>query len=137
MREIIFRAKHAHALRHNEQLNGTWVYGYLQDEKHISHPGLAGEFLIDEVTAGQYIGILDKNKKKIYEGDIVFIDGEDEYFTVEWDDDTARFIMSSKTLTVDFGSYWGYQVEVIGNVHENAAFSQMMPKKKRGETRDV
>lgn len=48
------------------------------------------------------------------------IDGEDEYFVVEWDGDTARFVMNSETLTVDFDNYWGYQVEVIGNVHENA-----------------
>ncbi len=48
------------------------------------------------------------------------IDGEDEYFVVEWDGDTARFVMNSETLTVDFDNYWGYQVEVIGNVYENA-----------------
>lgn len=28
--------------------------------------------------------------------------------------------MNSETLTVDFDNYWGYQVEVVGNVYENA-----------------
>ena len=68
----------------------------------------------------QYIGVDDKNGKEIYEKDIVLIDGEDEYFVVEWDGDAARFVMNSETLTVDFDNYWGYQIEVIGNVYENA-----------------
>lgn len=68
----------------------------------------------------QYIVVDDKNGKEIYEGDIVLIDGEDEYFVVEWDSDTARFVMNSETLTVDFDNYWGYQIEVVGNVYENA-----------------
>ena len=64
--------------------------------------------------------IIAKSKREIYEKDIVLIYGEDEYFVVEWDNDTARFVMNSETLTVDFDNYWGYQVEVIGNVYENA-----------------
>lgn len=68
----------------------------------------------------QYIGVDEKNGKEIYEKDIVTVDGEDEYFVVEWDSDTARFVMNSETLTVDFDNYWGNQVEVIGNVYENA-----------------
>lgn len=115
-----YRGIHIHAHPQNEHLSGTWIYGYLSDENYINSTDLEGEFLVDKDTVGQYIGVDDKNRKEIYEKDIVLIDGEDEYFVIEWDNDTARFAMNSETLTVDFDNYWGYQVEVIGNVHENA-----------------
>lgn len=115
-----YRGMHIHVLPQNEHLNGRWIYGYLADENYINSPELEGEFLVDKDTVGQYIGIEDKNGKEIYEKDIVLIGREDEYFVVEWDGDTARFVMNSEILTVDFDNYWGYQVEVIGNVYENS-----------------
>lgn len=115
-----YRGIHIHVLPQNEHLNRTWVYGYLADENYINSTELEGEILIDKDTVGRYIGVHDKNRKEIYEKDIVLIDGEDEYFAVEWDNDTARFVMNSETLTVDFDNYWGYQVEVVGNVYENS-----------------
>lgn len=118
-REILFKAKHIHTSEENEYLDGKWVEGYLCDKNYIYSLELEGQLLIDENTVCQYIGLTDKNSRKIFEGDIVLIDGEDEYFTVEWDNDTARFVMNSKTLMVDFDNYWNYQVEVIGNIFDN------------------
>lgn len=119
-----YRGIHTHVLPKNEHLNETWVYGYLANENYINSPELEGEFLVYKDTVGQYIGVKDKNGKEIYEKDIVLIDGEDEDFVVEWDSDTARFVMNSETLTVDFDNYFGYQVETIGNVYENAEFAK-------------
>ena len=95
------------------------------DGAYSSEVGIINEYLnlpehLRNYEYMQYIGVDDKNGKEIYEKDIVLIDGEDEYFVVEWDGDTARFVMNSETLTVDFDNYWGYQIEAIGNVYENA-----------------
>lgn len=114
-REIKFRGEKTEG--------GKWVYGFYQEHPlaycHIQNSS-NDWFPVFADTVGQYIGVDDKNGKEIYEKDIVLIDGEDEYFVVEWGVDTARFVMNSETLTVDFDNYWGYQIEVIGNVYENA-----------------
>ena len=56
-REILFRAKHIHAIPELKHFGGRWVYGYLSNENHINSPELEGEFLIDPKTVCQYTGL--------------------------------------------------------------------------------
>lgn len=49
-REILFKAKHIHAITGNEHLNGRWVKGYLSDKNYIYDKSLEGEFWVDENT---------------------------------------------------------------------------------------
>ena len=118
-REILFRAKHIHAMDSNEHLNGTWVHGYRSDENYIYDKSLEGEFLIDEDTICQYTGLTDKNGKKIFENDIVqvgwyngTVEYEDGCFVIKWN--------NIKFLRKDLG-YWanldGFQT--IGNIYDN------------------
>ena len=88
MREIIFRGKRLD--------NGEWVYGYLTyNEWHGTHKIDAGKYAvlsqpINPETIGQFTGLLDKNGKKIFEGDLLRICDNDNGYLEE-----SEFIMVS------------------------------------------
>lgn len=120
MREILFRGKRTD--------NGEWVqgypcrYGWIGKEKDYIIPDYASALYtaeIDPETVGQYTGLTDVNGNKIFEGDIVWNDYEEERGIVQWDNDMAKFIITFSTFTVDFGSIYGDELEIIGNIHDN------------------
>ena len=134
-REILFRGKRTD--------NGEWIEGNLitgvflrggRDIPYIMCPDKAdydcfedfsvenGISEVDPETVCQYTGLTDKNGRKIFEGDIVEIPSDDaEIYIIEWDIDTARFtIVQHGSVICDFDNYWGYELEIIGNIFDNA-----------------
>ena len=122
MREIIFRAKREFNGSVGDGLN-DFVYGYYYSTSpRVHHIYSFGEHItINADTIQQFIGELDKNRTKIFEGDIVKIPegyGGDYFFKesigyVKYED--GGFIVVTKSLS-DF--HWN-ELEVIGNIFDN------------------
>lgn len=124
MREILFRGKRTD--------NGEWVYGDLiqnvdclkirEQEKSIKK--IAKSYEVDPETVGQFTGLLDKNGKKIFEGDIVLglflfdmsinavVKFRDGAFGLEW---RRGEIIEFNAFT----SLCNITYEIIGNIYDN------------------
>lgn len=70
---------------------------------------------VDPATVGQFTGLLDKNSKEIYEGDIV--DCDEELGKVHFDDGSFWIAFDGWTNTMN--EFYSRELEVIGNIHEN------------------
>lgn len=133
MREVLYRAKAINRYSGREYRtkynNGDWVYGLLT-KKYCDEYDLPAEFTnedgvsgieVDHKTVGQYIGLTDKDGKKIFEGDIVKYGDTIHEVVFESRNDTAYFgLVYSEIETLPFGHYQDLkQIEVIGNIHDN------------------
>lgn len=133
MRDIVFRGK--------QKDYGEWFIGDLMrsyDSKYwiVTHDteGNYGSEIVSE-TVGQFTGLLDKNGKRIFEGDVLRIakttDGMGCYYTppleypvnavVKWDFCAWMWeTLCEDKRYISFPNAWcHYECEVIGNIHDN------------------
>jgi len=111
-RQIIFRGKSIS--------DGKWVFGSLilfaDDYPMImSYSADAPVYTrVTEKTIGQYTGVKDKDKKLIFEGDIV-----------HWQNNYKHEFTKKVTFDKSYGGfapvdiYMGYDCNVLGNIHDN------------------
>lgn len=120
MKEILFRGKRVD--------NGEWGYGYAvkgNDKKYqmfiaasIGVGFFTGGIIAYEVipeTVGQFTGILDKNGKKIFEGDIVESPNGTQGF-IEWQNEECAFLVN---IGDDWQTMDDCPYEVVGNIYDN------------------
>ena len=124
MREILFRGK--------RMKDCVWLYGHYtyspKSNAHFIHivddEGYDYGCGVDPSTVGQYTGLLDRNGKRIFEGDVVitlhqrgdgFCTGEYGFVKFNTNDFCSGFYVMSKLDRISFAD----AIEVIGNVHDN------------------
>lgn len=143
MREILFKGFHPDkngsqkVFVDGKWIKGFWVYGYyIKADKHWHKYGVHEDFIMTSAiqnggwfvvtqrysvirsTVGQCTGLIDKNGKKIFEGDVCKF--KDSLGYVKFDDSDSMFTFIYDTnICVDFGCIYGTELEVIGNIFEN------------------
>lgn len=105
-------------------LNDEWIYGDLvhriDSPKTISPVQIKG-IGVKEETVSQFTGLLNKNGKEIYEGDILLM-GEDEgvriYNKVGVKDGCFGYIGEYSGELLPFCNY-NVMEEIVGNIYDN------------------
>lgn len=124
MREILFRGKEQDCRSFHYV---DWCYGslvYSPSENHyyiVEHCEQELCFPVSEETVGQYTGKTDRNGIKIFEGDLLYFrnsnhDEEDGAMKVIFED--GAFAISGD-IFVDLNETYDWELEVIGNIHDN------------------
>lgn len=104
-------------IKFRQRIGDEWHYwGFIEDKYRLSFVApITHGITIEQARkdSQQFTGLLDKNKKEIYEGDIV--KWSEKIYMIEWHKKIAAFVMQHNNLERPDVEY---KSEVIGNIYE-------------------
>ena len=119
-RVILFRGirKHGKGFVYGDlvrKFDTTYIVVYIKESNRYEDIEVIPE------TVGQFTGLLDKNGKKIFEGDIVHIDNYDEGWDSVVEFNGGAFAVDVEGRDYDYTAigWTEYQSIIIGNIHDN------------------
>lgn len=114
MREILFRGKR---VENDDWFEGdltyfTGMYFIFSDNKHECHT-------VVKSTIGQFTGMVDKNGKKIFEGDIVTYTVTSDMGGYPYCERRTSLVRYNHCVFMPLHRCDEDSIEVIGNIHDN------------------